>query len=29
MEGIDLNEFAKKNIEFKQALGKWEYHRPK
>lgn len=29
MEGIDLNEFAKKNIELKQALGKWEYHRPK
>ncbi|MFZ3384202.1 MAG: type III ribulose-bisphosphate carboxylase [Candidatus Methanoperedens sp.] len=29
MDGIDLNEFAKKNTELKQALGKWEYYRPK
>lgn len=29
MEGIDLDEFAKKNKELKQALGKWEYYRPK
>ena len=29
MNGIDLNEFAKKNKELKQALGKWEYYRPK
>lgn len=29
MEGIDLNEFAKKNKELNQALGKWEYYRPK
>ncbi|MFZ3169167.1 MAG: type III ribulose-bisphosphate carboxylase [Candidatus Methanoperedens sp.] len=29
MDGIDLNEFAIKNKELKQALGKWEYYRPK
>ncbi|CAG0973120.1 MAG: type III ribulose-bisphosphate carboxylase [Candidatus Methanoperedens sp.] len=29
MNGIDLNEFAVKNKELKQALGKWEYFRPK
>ena len=29
MDGIDLNKFAKKNKELKQALGKWEYYRPK
>ncbi len=29
MDGVDLNEFAKKNKELKQALGKWEYYRPK
>jgi len=29
MEDIDLDEYAKKNTELKQALGKWEYHRPK
>ena len=29
MNGIDLNEFATKNKELKQALGKWEYFRPK
>ena len=29
MDGIDLNEFSKKNKELKQALGKWEYYRPK
>jgi len=29
MEGIDLNEYAKKNTELKLALGKWEYYRPK
>jgi ribulose-bisphosphate carboxylase large chain len=29
MGKIDLNEYAKKNKELKQALGKWEYYRPK
>ncbi|KAB2945494.1 MAG: ribulose-1,5-bisphosphate carboxylase/oxygenase large subunit [Candidatus Methanoperedens nitroreducens] len=29
MDGTDLNEFAIKNKELKQALGKWEYYRPK
>jgi len=29
IEGIDLDEYAKQNKELKQALGKWEYHRPK
>ena len=29
MEDIDLDEYAKKNRELLQALGKWEYHRPK
>lgn len=29
MNGIDLNEFATKNKELKQALAKWEYFRPK
>jgi len=29
MEDIDLDEYAKNNRELKQALGKWEYHRPK
>ena len=29
MEGIDLREYAEKNKELKQALGKWEYFKPK
>lgn len=29
MDGIGLNEFAIRNNELKQALGKWEYYRPK
>jgi len=29
MDGTDLNEFAIQNKELKQALGKWEYYRPK
>lgn len=29
MEGIDLNEYAKKNKELKQALDKWEYLKPR
>lgn len=29
MEDIDLNEYAKKNRELKQALGKWGYIKPK
>jgi len=29
IKDIDLDEYAKKNKELKQALGKWEYHRPK
>jgi ribulose-bisphosphate carboxylase large chain len=29
MEGIDLNEYAEKNKELKQALGKWEYLKPR
>ncbi|NJD52496.1 MAG: type III ribulose-bisphosphate carboxylase [Candidatus Methanoperedens sp.] len=29
MDGIGLNEFAIKNNELKQALGKWEYYMPK
>ncbi len=29
MEGIDLDEYAKKNKELEQALGKWEYYKPK
>jgi ribulose-bisphosphate carboxylase large chain len=29
MKDIDLDEYAKKNLELKQALGKWEYYRPK
>jgi ribulose-bisphosphate carboxylase large chain len=29
MEGIDLNEYSEKNKELKQALGKWEYLKPR
>lgn len=29
MEGVDLDDSAKKNRELKQALIKWEYYRPK
>ena len=29
MEGIDIEEYAKNNLELKQALLKWEYYRPK
>ncbi len=29
MEGIDLDEYAKKNKELEQALGKWGYIKPK
>ena len=29
MDGIDLNDYAEKNKELKQALGKWEYFKPK
>lgn len=29
MEGVSLEEKAKKNIELKEALGKWGHHKPK